>query len=160
MRIKVVYCAVCGYVPHPITEEDEVEKEVCRFCNSKFVDTEKDWGYFLECVCGVGGNKGTGRQPEEEVRVQFVYDHPVFDREKYEKYHAQWEEEVEAKHEAQRRAVYGSAAAANAPKCPTCGSTNIRSIGAVERGASVFTLGLFSKKINKTFKCNHCGYTW
>ena len=103
---------------------------------------------------------GTKRSIEEEVRVQFVYDNSLFDREKYEKYHAQWEEEVEAKIEAHRRSDYGSAAAANAPKCPTCGSTNIERIGAVERGASVFTLGLFSKKINKTFKCNHCGYTW
>lgn len=46
------------------------------------------------------------------------------------------------------------------PKCPTCGSTNIRKIGSVERGASIFAFGLFSKKINKTFKCNNCGYTW
>ena len=48
----------------------------------------------------------------------------------------------------------------NTPKCPTCGSTNIQRIGAVERGASVLGLGLFSKKINKTFKCNSCMYTW
>ena len=44
--------------------------------------------------------------------------------------------------------------------CPTCKSTNVRRIGSVERGASVFALGLFSKKINKSFKCNNCGYTW
>lgn len=30
----------------------------------------------------------------------------------------------------------------------------------IERGASIATFGLFSKKINKTFKCNGCGYTW
>lgn len=48
----------------------------------------------------------------------------------------------------------------NIPKCPTCQSTNIRKIGSVERGASIFMLGIFSKKINKTFKCNNCGYTW
>ncbi len=46
------------------------------------------------------------------------------------------------------------------PKCPTCGSTNIRKIGGVERGASIWAFGIFSKKINKTFKCNNCGYTW
>lgn len=46
------------------------------------------------------------------------------------------------------------------PKCPTCGSTNIRKIGGVERGASIATFGIFSKKINKTFKCENCGYTW
>lgn len=46
------------------------------------------------------------------------------------------------------------------PKCPTCGSTNIKRISGTERAASVFGLGLFSKKINKSFKCENCGYTW
>lgn len=48
----------------------------------------------------------------------------------------------------------------NIPKCPTCGSTNIRKMGGVERGASIVAFGIFSKKINKTFKCDNCGYTW
>jgi predicted RNA-binding Zn-ribbon protein involved in translation (DUF1610 family) len=48
----------------------------------------------------------------------------------------------------------------NKPKCPTCGSTNVRKMGEVERGASIAAFGIFSKKINKTFKCNNCGYTW
>lgn len=48
----------------------------------------------------------------------------------------------------------------NLPKCPTCQSTNIRKIGGVERGISVGFFGLFSRKINKSFKCNNCGYTW
>lgn len=48
----------------------------------------------------------------------------------------------------------------NQPKCPTCGSTNVQKITGFERGISVATLGLFSKKINKSFKCNKCGYTW
>ncbi len=46
------------------------------------------------------------------------------------------------------------------PKCPHCHSTQIKSISGLERGASVLAWGLFSKKINKSFKCNNCGYTW
>ncbi len=46
------------------------------------------------------------------------------------------------------------------PKCPHCRSTRIKTISGFERGVSVLTLGLFSKKINKSFKCNNCGYTW
>lgn len=46
------------------------------------------------------------------------------------------------------------------PKCPTCGSTNIRRMSGVERGASIAAFGIFSKKINKSFKCGNCGYTW
>jgi len=48
----------------------------------------------------------------------------------------------------------------NIPKCPTCQSTNIQRISGLERGTSIGLFGLFSKKINKSFKCNNCGYTW
>ncbi len=48
----------------------------------------------------------------------------------------------------------------NIPKCPTCGSTNIRKIGTGERAASVIGFGILSRKINKTWKCNNCSHTW
>lgn len=48
----------------------------------------------------------------------------------------------------------------NKPKCPTCSSTNVQKIGPGERLASITLFGIFSDKINKTFKCNNCGYTW
>ncbi len=46
------------------------------------------------------------------------------------------------------------------PHCPTCGSTNIKPITGTERAVSVIGLGILSKKINKTYKCRNCGYTW
>lgn len=48
----------------------------------------------------------------------------------------------------------------NIPKCPTCGSTNIHKIGTGERVASVAMIGIFSKKINKSYKCLNCKCTW
>lgn len=49
---------------------------------------------------------------------------------------------------------------ANAPRCPTCGSTDLKKIDALDRAISVSFLGLASGKIGKSFKCNHCGYMW
>lgn len=46
------------------------------------------------------------------------------------------------------------------PKCPTCGSVNIKPITASERVTSIVGLGIFSKKINKTYKCLNCKCTW
>ena len=46
------------------------------------------------------------------------------------------------------------------PRCPNCHSSNIQKIGGLERAGSVAMLGVFSKKINKSFKCKNCGYTW
>lgn len=54
----------------------------------------------------------------------------------------------------------GKIAQASLPHCPTCHSTNIKKIGTGERVASVVGLGILSKKINKTWKCCNCGYTW
>lgn len=44
--------------------------------------------------------------------------------------------------------------------CPTCKSTNIKKITARHRFDSIFFLGIFSNKINKSFECKNCGYTW
>lgn len=48
----------------------------------------------------------------------------------------------------------------NIPTCPTCQSTNIRRITGGERVGSILTFGIFSRKINKSFKCKNCGYMW
>lgn len=44
--------------------------------------------------------------------------------------------------------------------CPTCQSTNVKPISGFNRGVSIAMLGVFSKKINKSFECKSCGYTW
>ena len=70
----------------------------------------------------------------------------------------QWESEAKEKEQAEINAKIQ--ANINVPKCPTCDSTNIQKIGTGERVASVAMLGIFSKKINKSFKCKNCGFTW
>lgn len=49
---------------------------------------------------------------------------------------------------------------ANVPKCPTCGSTDIKDISTLNRMVSVGAFGLASDKIGKTKKCKNCGYKW
>lgn len=61
---------------------------------------------------------------------------------------------------AANRRAERAARRASLPKCPTCQSTDIQKMSGFERGVSIFGLGLFSKKINKTYKCNQCGYMW
>ena len=48
----------------------------------------------------------------------------------------------------------------NQPYCPHCKSTNIKPMSTLNRGASIAMWGIFSKKINKSFECKNCGYTW
>ena len=46
------------------------------------------------------------------------------------------------------------------PKCPTCGSDNIKKISATSKAASVAMWGLLSRKVHKQWHCNHCGSEW
>lgn len=46
------------------------------------------------------------------------------------------------------------------PRCPHCKSANIKPISELNRGASIAMWGVFSKKINKSFECLNCKYTW
>lgn len=49
---------------------------------------------------------------------------------------------------------------ANIPKCPTCGSTDIKKISGTKRWVGVGLFGLASSDIGKTQQCNNCGYKW
>ena len=48
----------------------------------------------------------------------------------------------------------------NIPKCPTCGSTNIKKISGTKRFVSTGIFGLASSNIGKTMQCKNCGYKW
>lgn len=52
------------------------------------------------------------------------------------------------------------AANSHIPKCPICGSTNLKKLDALDRGFSVFMLGLGSNKIGKTYQCKNCKSTF
>lgn len=48
----------------------------------------------------------------------------------------------------------------NIPKCPTCGSTNIKHISTLNRAVSIGMLGIFSGKIGKNYECLDCKARW
>ncbi len=48
----------------------------------------------------------------------------------------------------------------NTPKCPTCGSTNIKKISSVSKAAHGLAFGLFSKTARSQFECLNCHYKW
>ena len=48
----------------------------------------------------------------------------------------------------------------NIPKCPTCGSTDIKKISVMSKAVGATMFGLFSKTARSQFKCKNCGYEW
>lgn len=175
------YCLCCGSIY--AESFDEYENEDCLHCGFQLIEdtiTEKqflllsesekdDYELRIYNIC-----KQSEFFDEDEYNkmhkdlasnwyIKFRFD-------KYEKLTGEkaFTKENEAYHnmQAQKRvneamAKYaGTTSSNNIPQCPTCSSTNIRKMGAVESGASIALFGIFSKKINKTFKCKDCGYTW
>ena len=47
---------------------------------------------------------------------------------------------------------------ANQPKCPTCGSTDIKKISTASKVLGAGMFGLFSKTSRSQFECKSCGY--
>lgn len=49
----------------------------------------------------------------------------------------------------------------NVPKCPTCGSTNLKKISGLSKAGSVALCGVFAAgRTSKTWHCNKCGAEW
>ena len=48
----------------------------------------------------------------------------------------------------------------NTPKCPTCGSTNIKKISLTKKAVGGALFGLFSSNVRKTMYCKNCDYKW
>lgn len=46
------------------------------------------------------------------------------------------------------------------PKCPICGSTNLKKLSFTNKAVSVGVFGLLSNKINKTWECKNCKSTF
>ena len=143
---KACICINCGF---PIQEDDSVN--MCLINNQK-IDLSEE----LELITKTDYMQGlrnlrdkTGLGLADEVVLADIIkqtnsipkEYKSSDRDKY-------KQEL-AKNE--KRSI---------PQCPTCQSTDIYKMSGLETGASVAVLGIFSRKINKTFKCKHCGYMW
>lgn len=141
MRMLLM-CPKCGDCKYP--RSGDYSREVCEYCNTKRIQLEESGDVFEK------SNSDGLSLFEQRIYRKYLYNNPQFD-----------ETTFEARIKGEKDFMRGvSERVAKLPKCPTCQSTDIAPISGLERGASVLTLGLFSKKINKSFKCNKCGYTW
>lgn len=144
------YCKRCGRI---VQEDYNESEQKCDYCHNSVSPIPDEF---------LGGKSKLFIK--DELKQQFIDEYikasPEFDQ-----YLFDHRDEDLQKRRMENRAklAHGKAILeekGRVPRCPTCQSTNIRKIGGMERGMSVAALGIFSKKINKTFKCNNCGYTW
>lgn len=48
----------------------------------------------------------------------------------------------------------------NKPKCPTCGSANVRPISTTKKATGFILAGIFSSNFGKSYECLQCKYKW
>lgn len=154
--MKYFYCKKCGRI---IIEWHDTCK--CDVCKSEMF--EVPYKYTTDGIAITALNKN--KIYEDLVKSSPEFDEYLFnnrDRIKAQK-SAEYERDMAISDAIRQGADVKTAfrnGGQNMPKCPTCGSLNVRHISGGERVASVGFFGIFSKKINKTFKCGNCGYTW
>lgn len=68
-------------------------------------------------------------------------------------------QEVE-KRLAQNPTAYSTPKPKYVPKCPTCGSPDIKKINGLKKWVGIGAFGLASSDLGKTMQCNNCGYKW
>ena len=165
---ELLFCNKCGNVSS--SDNNEIGDR-CWSCNvGKFIgtgiDDPKSYAEVIEeYKKNHNGDYPSIEESDEMLREKYFYgklDSDVTKAATAERKYWESPEGVEQRNKITDRwyAKQNAQKFSTGPKCPTCGSTNIRKISTGERMVSVGMLGLFSKKINKSFKCNSCGYTW
>lgn len=151
MSLILCYCEKCGqHYDESDKQLDNLRNVICIGCCDTGYLKPVPEKYLNE------GKWGIKKDLEEEFNEKFIKSSPNFDQECWDRRVA-YDEKRKGYGTMLRNGTKGQA---NVLKCPTCSSTNIQKIGTGERVASVAMLGIFSKKINKSFKCKNCGYTW
>lgn len=144
------YCKKCGRI---VQEEYNNSEQKCDYCNN---DLEYIPKQFLIGKRGIAIN--------DKLKDQFISDYikssPEFDQYLFE----HREEDMFNKRTSDRAKLAHGASIleekSRVPKCPTCGSTNIKKISGTKRWLSTGLFGLASSNIGKSMCCQNCGYKW
>lgn len=167
---KIFFCPHCGNKLHLSSDADLVQYKngVCKYCGfiGDFIDVGLSNDEFFSRIDDYATQKNIDIDATFEnmwrTRIEMfnIDQDPRFD----------WDASLKSMKEKDKELLEADLqfkarqnakkAAANTLHCPTCGSTNIKKLDVVDRAVSVGFFGIFSNKINKSFKCKDCGCTW
>lgn len=167
---KIFFCPHCGNKLHLSSDADLVQYKngVCKYCGfiGDFIDVGLSNDEFFSQIDDYATQKSIDIDATFEnmwrTRIEMfnIDQDPRFD----------WDASLKSMKEKDKELLEADLqfkarqnakkAAANTLHCPTCGSTNIKKLDVVDRAVSMGFFGIFSNKINKSFKCKDCGCTW
>lgn len=139
----VRYCPKCGNIE--MWQPELVP--VCEYCKSELIATE----YILKDVIEHGDVKPEIRKA---IFEKYIKDNPMYSEEAVKQ-----REEKEYRNRLNMPSSY-KAKESNKPKCPTCGSTNVKKISTGKKAIGFATVGIFSSNFGKTYECLQCKHKW
>lgn len=151
MSLILCYCEKCGQ-HYDISDKrlSDLKNVTCTGCCSI--------GYFKPVPKEYlnNGRWGINKNMQEQFIENIVKSSPNFDQECWDKREAFKEIQKHNDELLENDKIKQS----NIPKCPTCGSSNIKRVSGTSKAVSVVMFGLLSQKVKKQFRCNNCGYEW
>lgn len=143
------YCPKCGNI-------DVGTNKSCIFCGQETFDTKYTMDDFIKEDLSV---------LKQKILEEYAKNSPKFDEELARKREREEHKTTHSSITNEEKMVLQNMGVipkpdTNIPKCPTCGSTNIKRITTLNRVVSVGTLGLFSGKIGKNYECLDCKAKW
>lgn len=151
MSLILCYCEKCGQHYDECDDEiDSLKYVTCIGCD--------EVGYFKPVPQKYlnKGKWGVEKNLEDEFVENIVKASPNFDQEC-------WDRRVafkEVQEHNDELLANDRIKQANAPKCPTCQSTNIEKISIGKKAVGGALFGLFSSDIRNTMHCKNCGTKW
>lgn len=160
--LDIIYCCpVCGRSSYFLLDKTHCPSCGKCFGNIDIYKAKHNYIYYCEEAKKrfppdeVGHMEKKGEYRWIEILEEEVAQNPLFDKEIYESRIKAEQEEWES-----RPKYVPKPLNSNLPKCPTCGSTNIKKISDTAKVAGALMFGLLSKTAKSQFKCNNCGYKW
>lgn len=161
MPTHVSYCPYCGNISYRDAFEEKIP--FCKHCGSREplinLSKEDTLEALNEEARKVFGNDCSDNFFAVLEQKYHIKEDPRYNAEIADYIKKQFDKELRQM-KAELAAERARQAEAAKPHCPTCGSTNIKKLDVVDRAVSVGVFGIFSNKINKSFKCKNCGHTW
>lgn len=144
------YCKKCGRI---VQKEYDSSEQKCDYCNNLLLPVPDEF---------LGGRSKLFIK--KELKDQFINDY-IKSSSEFDQYLFEHREEDMFNKRMSDRAklAHGTSILeekSRVPKCPTCGSTNIKKISGTKRWLSVGLFGLASSNIGKSMCCQNCGYKW
>lgn len=152
-------CPHCGYINFYVKPSKFPICKCCDYEDPIIITNDERHNLVVSIKASINEQKSNEELADiidEALREKYVYDNEHFSKKAYN----DMLEYTERKEKEAKAFFSSNSSDPHTPKCPTCGSTDLRKVSVGAKAVSVGLFGIFSQKVKKTWHCEICGYEW